>query len=79
VLALVVGIVALLLSWTLYGNLMGLVSIVLGAVGMRRTRGDLRAGRKLAVGGVVLGVVSVLVLVGFAIYTVNAWDRLSHP
>ena len=59
--ALVLGIVALLLFWTVFGGiLLGLVAIVLGVIALRRVRKGIAAGRGMAITGVVLGTLGLL-------------------
>ena len=54
----VLGILALLLSWTILGGVvLGLLAIILGWVASRRARRGLASGRGMAITGIVLGVV----------------------
>lgn len=62
--ALVVGILAVLAIITIIGGVvLGLVAIVLGAIGLAKA-GRLRSGRGLAIAGIVLGALAVIISVG---------------
>ena len=59
--ALVLGILALLLCWTIIGGvLLGLVAIVLGVVASTRARRGVGGGFAIAVAGIVLGLLGLL-------------------
>ncbi|GAA3748536.1 DUF4190 domain-containing protein [Streptomyces tremellae] len=59
--ALVLGIAAVVLFWTVFGGIvLGLVAIVLGALGARRARTDGAPRRGMAVTGLVLGVLGLI-------------------
>jgi hypothetical protein len=59
--ALVLGIVACVLFWTVFGGIvLGVVAIVLGIVGARRARGGRAPRRGMAVVGIVLGAVGLI-------------------
>jgi O-antigen ligase len=59
--ALVLGILALLLCWTIIGGvLLGLVAIVLGVVASTRARRGVAGGFGMAVAGIVLGLLGLL-------------------
>ncbi|HEX3908505.1 MAG TPA: DUF4190 domain-containing protein [Mycobacteriales bacterium] len=62
--ALVLGILALITSWTVVGGIvLGLLAIILGAVGRGRAkRGEATNGGS-AVAGLILGVVSIIIAV----------------
>jgi hypothetical protein len=72
--ALVVGIFALLLCWTIIGGIgLGLIALVLGVIGLSRSRSDGASGGGLAIGGIALGMLGViasivLVIVGIGIF-----------
>jgi Flp pilus assembly pilin Flp len=62
--ALVVGILALITSWTVIGGIvLGLVAIVLGAVARGRAKRGEATNSGSAVAGLVLGLVSVIIAV----------------
>lgn len=72
--ALIVGIIALLTSWTAVGGIiLGIVALVLGIVGVRKAGRNEAGGRGMSVTGLVLGILSLLigalvaVIVGFAV------------
>jgi hypothetical protein len=66
--ALVVGIVALLLSWFPGAGLLGVVAIILGVVGLGRVRKRIATNRGMSIAGIVLGaiatVIGIVVLIG---------------
>lgn len=59
--ALVLGILGLLTSWLVFGGLLGLVAIVLGAIGLGKVRKREASNKGSAIAGIVLGVLSILV------------------
>jgi hypothetical protein len=59
--ALVVGVLALLSSWFFVGGLLGIVAIVLGAVGLGRVKKGTASNKGMAVVGIVLGALSILI------------------
>ncbi|MER7622228.1 DUF4190 domain-containing protein [Streptomyces sp. NPDC126503] len=62
--ALVLGIVALVLFWTVFGGIvLGLAAVVLGIIGARRARGGRAPHGKMSVVGAVLGALAVIVSV----------------
>ncbi|MFF5447985.1 DUF4190 domain-containing protein [Streptomyces sp. NPDC012888] len=59
--ALVLGIAALLLFWTVFGGLvLGLLAVVLGVIGARRARAGHAARGTMAVTGAVLGALGLI-------------------
>lgn len=59
--ALVFGILALVLFWTVFGGIiLGIVAIVLGIIGMRKASKGTGGGRGMAVTGLVLGILSLI-------------------
>ncbi|MFJ8659724.1 DUF4190 domain-containing protein [Streptomyces sp. NPDC093795] len=59
--ALVLGIVALLLFWTVFGGIvLGLLAVVLGIVGARKARGGRAPHGKMSIVGAVLGAVGLI-------------------
>lgn len=71
--ALVLGIVALLSSWTAVGGVIfGIVAIVLGIIGMRKANRYEAGGKSMAVTGLVLGILSLLIGAVVAVIVVFA-------
>ncbi|GGF42749.1 hypothetical protein GCM10011519_15800 [Marmoricola endophyticus] len=63
--ALVLGILALLLSLTVVGGiLLGLVALILGIVASGRAKRGVATGRGIAITGIVLGVIGALISIG---------------
>jgi hypothetical protein len=72
--SLVVGIVALLAMWTLFGSVaLGIVAVALGATARGRVRRGQATNGGIAIAGIVLGVVAavapIILLVGLALGT----------
>jgi hypothetical protein len=68
----VVGIIALVLLWFPYiGLILGVLGVVLGAVGLSRANSLLGAGKGMSIAGIACGAVALVVNVLFiaAIYT----------
>jgi hypothetical protein len=62
--ALVLGIFAVLLCWTVVGGiLLGLVAVVLGFIAAGRAKRGAAAGRGMAIAGIVLGALGLLLSV----------------
>ncbi len=62
--ALVVGILALITSWTVIGGvLLGLLAVILGFLALRKARRGLATGRGRAIAGVILGLLSIAIAV----------------
>jgi hypothetical protein len=60
--ALVLGILALITSFTLIGGvLLGLLAIIFGIIGLRRANRGLALGRGRAIAGIILGLLGILV------------------
>lgn len=86
--ALVLGIVACLLFWTVVGGIvLGLVAVVLGIMGVRRARGGRAPHRTMSIVGTVLGalglvVSTLLVVVGVSLLSSdefkNFGDCMEH-
>ena len=74
---LVVGIVSILLFWTFgFGVLLGIVAVVLGAIGMKRAErlpGRLNRGQGLA--GVITGAAGIVLGVAFVVVVVMAAEE----
>jgi len=66
--ALVTGVLALLLCWTVFGGiLLGLVALVLGLIGASRAKKGRASGRGLAITGAVIGTVGLLISIAFIV------------
>ena len=60
--ALVLGILAILLSWTVLGGfILGLIAIIVGAIGSSNAKKGHATGRGMAIGGIVTGVIGILI------------------
>jgi hypothetical protein len=60
--ALVLGILALITSITVFGGvLLGLLAIIFGIIGLRRANRGLALGRGRAIAGIILGLLGILV------------------
>jgi uncharacterized membrane protein len=60
--ALVLGLLALITSFTVIGGvLLGLLAIIFGVIGLRRANRGLALGRGRAIAGIILGVLGILV------------------
>lgn len=73
----VLGLVGLLLSWipvlNILGMLLGVIGVVLAGIGLAKSK-KVRAGKGLAIAGIVLGVLAVVVAVVINVAFVNAVD-----
>ncbi|WP_455352138.1 DUF4190 domain-containing protein [Streptomyces sp. SYSU K217416] len=59
--ALVLGVAAILLFWTVFGGIvLGLVAVILGIVGARKARGGRAPHGKMAIIGAVLGALGLI-------------------
>lgn len=74
--ALVIGILAILLCWTIVGGiLLGLIAVVLGLVAAGRAKRGVAGGRGMAITGAVLGLVGAIlsgVLVAIGVSFLNS-------
>lgn len=62
--ALVLGILALITSWTVIGGVfLGLLAVILGFLGLRKARRGLATGRGRAIAGIILGLLSIAISV----------------
>lgn len=62
--ALVLGILALLLCWTVIGGvLLGLPAVILGIVAVVRARKGKSGGRGLAIGGIITGLLGIVLAI----------------
>lgn len=70
--ALVLGILALITSFTVIGGLLlGLLAVIFGVIGARRARNGLAPGRGRAIAGVVTGVIGMAIAIGLVIFGVS--------
>lgn len=68
--ALVLGIIALLFSWTVIGGfLFGLIAIILGAIASSKAKKGQASGRGMAIGGIVTGVLGILIAGAITAFT----------
>jgi hypothetical protein len=66
--ALVLGILAFLLSITVVGGIvLGLIAVIVGILASGRAKRGLAGGRGMAITGIVLGVLALLISVGLAV------------
>lgn len=78
--ALVLGIIACLLFWTVLGGiLLGLLAVVFGIIGVRRARGGRAPRRTMAIVGAVLGALgliasTVIVIIGVSLFNSEEFD-----
>jgi uncharacterized membrane protein len=73
--ALVLGILAVLLCWTVVGGvLFGLIAVVLGAVASGRARRRVATGRGMAIAGIVLGLLGLVLSVGLVFIGVSLFN-----
>jgi len=65
----VLGILALLLSWTLFGGIVfGIVAIVLGLIGRGRAKRGEATNGGMALTGVILGALGLLIAIGIIVF-----------
>lgn len=74
--ALVLGILALLSSWFVLGGLLGIVSLVLGFIGLGRVKRNRSKGRGMAITGIVTGIVSIIVAILIVVIGVTMFGDL---
>ncbi|WP_299058356.1 DUF4190 domain-containing protein [uncultured Nocardioides sp.] len=75
--ALVLGILALLLCWTVIGGvLLGLPAVILGIVAVVRARKGKSGGRGLAVGGIVTGLLGIVLAIALAVVATTFLARI---
>lgn len=66
--ALVLGVLALLLSWTVIGGILfGLLALIIGLVGRSRAKRGEATNGGVSVAGVVLGVIGLLIAIGLVV------------
>ncbi|HEY6423613.1 MAG TPA: DUF4190 domain-containing protein [Pseudonocardiaceae bacterium] len=74
--ALVLGLLALLLSWTIIGGVVfGILALIFGLLGRGRARRGEATNGGVSVAGVVLGVIGLLIAIGLivaAVFVVNS-------
>lgn len=59
--SLVLGLIALLLSWLVFPAVLGLIAVVLGFVAVAKASKGTAGGRGMAIGGIITGVLSMIV------------------
>jgi Domain of unknown function (DUF4190) len=73
--ALVFGILALLLCWTVVGGILfGLVALILGFIASGRAKRGLAAGRGLAIAGIITGVLGLIISVALVVVGVSLFN-----
>ncbi|MFI6085152.1 DUF4190 domain-containing protein [Streptomyces sp. NPDC051217] len=81
--ALVLGILAILLFWTVVGGMvLGLLAVVLGIIGARRARGGRAPRRTMSMVGAVLGALglvasTVIVIIGVSLFNSEEFDNFN--
>ena len=73
--ALILGILGLLTSWFVFGALLGVLAIILGFMGVRRVSRGEANNRGVSITGIVLGVLSIVIAVLFAVVIGTLFDR----
>ncbi|MDH6247826.1 DUF4190 domain-containing protein [Mycobacterium sp. OTB74] len=75
--ALIVGIIALLSSWTVIGGLaLGVLALIFGLIGHSKAKKGLADNGVMAVIGLVLGVLAAVISVVIIVYTVAIFNQL---
>ncbi len=75
--ALVLGIVALLLFWTVFGGIvLGLGAVILGFVARSKVKSGTGGGGGLAVGGIVTGLIALVFSIGFLVLVGNVINQV---
>ncbi|GAB7192026.1 hypothetical protein NUM3379_27350 [Kineococcus sp. NUM-3379] len=70
--ALILGIVGILLSWTVVGGiLLGIAAIVLGVIGRKRARRGEATNGGVALGGIITGAIALVL--GVVMIALSAW------
>lgn len=76
--ALVLGIVAIVLCWTIVGGIvLGLLAVILGVIGFRRAGRGEAAGRGRALAGVITGAVGVVLACLLLAVGISIWNSPS--
>jgi heme/copper-type cytochrome/quinol oxidase subunit 2 len=70
--ALVLGLLALVLSWTIIGGIvLGLLALIFGLLGRARARRGEATNGGLSLAGIVLGVIGLLIAIGIVAFGVS--------
>lgn len=77
--ALVVGILAVPTALFVFGGVLGLVAIILGFLGLKKSKELANAGRGMSISGIVMGVLSILLAIAVATVGVAALNFLESP
>lgn len=73
--ALVLGILALITSWTVIGGvILGLLAVILGFLGLRKARPNLGNGRGRAIAGIILGLLSIAIAIALVAFAVSIFN-----
>jgi hypothetical protein len=74
--ALILGILALLLFWTIVGGvLFGIVALILGPIASGRAKRGVSSGRGMAITGAILGLVGLLASIALIIFGVTIFNK----
>jgi hypothetical protein len=77
ILALVLGIVAVVLSCLYAGFWAGIPAIVLGVLGLNRAKQGRATNRGLALTGIILGAIGVVISIGVLVFTIAFGDKVT--
>ena len=70
--ALILGLLALLLSWTIIGGIvLGLLALIFGVLGRARVKRGEATNGGLSVAGIVLGIIGLLIAIGIVVFGVS--------
>lgn len=70
--ALILGLLALVLSWTIIGGIvLGLLALILGMLGRARVKRGEATNGGLSVAGIVLGIIGLLIAIGILTFGVS--------
>ncbi|HVE96652.1 MAG TPA: DUF4190 domain-containing protein [Pseudonocardiaceae bacterium] len=70
--ALILGLLALLLSWTIVGGIvLGLLALIFGLLGRARVKRGEATNGGLSVAGIVLGIIGLLIAIGIVVFGVS--------
>lgn len=70
--ALILGLLALVLSWTIIGGIvLGLLALIFGLLGRARVKRGEATNGGLSVAGIVLGIIGLLIAIGIVVFGVS--------
>jgi amino acid transporter len=70
----VLSLVALLPCFWIWIQLPGLLGVIFSLIGMKATKGQLRKGRRLAVAGLIVGLVAIALTIAFTVFVYTSDD-----